>query len=184
MASPVCIEASLMGYASTSDVAALCNNILNGSSDFSASSVPTACQVQAWISSGCGILESTLAGLGYGVPVASTIGVFDILRELNALYGAARTELSRTNITIGPGERTRGQIFNQMFWDELGKMKALDLGMYGLSRSSTGKLYVGGISNAEKQSIEGDTDRVQPRFKRGQFAFPDTLRPDTLTTAS
>jgi len=173
-----------MPYASSSDVAALCINILNGASDFSASTAPTACMVLRWLSSGCGIIESTLAGLGYDVPVASTVGAHDFLREVNALFGAARAELSRTNATTGPGERTRGQVFNQMFWDELARLKGIDLAMYGLQRATTGKMYVGGVSQDEKDIIDEDEDRVEPRFRRGQFAFPGTLRPDTIITAS
>lgn len=167
-----------MGYASASDVASFCHSTLNGARNFSIDSTPTITSVEAWLSSGCGILEAILSSMGFSVPVASTLGVFDMLREMNALYGAARVELSRTTATVGPGERTRGQVYNQMFWEEVGKFKALDLGMYGLSRSSTGKMYVGGISNTEKTLLDEDEDRVEPRFKRGQFSFPGTSHPE------
>lgn len=172
-----------MAYASASDVAVLCQNLLSGASNFSTSSSPTSSAVEAWLSSGCAVIETTLAGWGYEVPPASTTAVYVWLRDLNALFAAARAELSRTNITLTPGERTRGQLIEEMFWQGLAQLQQQDLTRAGLSRSQYGELYVGGISIDEKASWEADTDRVVPRFKREQFAFPGTVRPSGISAS-
>ena len=71
-----------------------------------------------------------------------------------------------------------------MFWAGLERLGKLDLSLVGFGRDSAGKLYVGGISQDEKDVYEEDSDRVKPRFSRNQFGFPDTIRPDALTAAS
>ena len=141
-------------------------------------------EVDAWISSGCGVIESQLNGHGYSTPVASGTGAFDVLRDLNALFAAARVEMSRVNVTLGPGERVRGQVFDKMFWDQLAMFMSQDLTLLGLTRSTQGKLYVGGTSITEKQKQEKDSDRVEPRFHRGIGRFPGTIRPDSSTASS
>lgn len=172
-----------MAYASASDVAALTQNILSGEEGFLTATCPTLVEVKQWLSSGCGIIETKLAGNGYSVPVASTVQAFDWMRNLNSLYGAAFVEFSRTNITLTLGERTRGQVFYEMFWKELEKFISMDLTLIGVTRTSDGKLYVGGISQADKDTRDQDTDRVKPRFRRGEFDFPGTIRPSE-TSAS
>jgi hypothetical protein len=133
--------------------------------------------VNAWLSSGCGIIESTLGGCRYDTPVATGTAAYDWLKNLNSLYAAGNVEMSRSNVTLGPGERTRGQVFLEMFWEQLGKVCDGDLSLAGLTRSSSGKLYVGGTKVSIKQTWESDSDRVSPRFSRGQFDFPGTLDP-------
>ena len=165
-----------MAYSSASDVAALCQNILSGASNFSNSSSPTADAVSGWLSSGCAVINTYLSGHRYATPVASTAAVYSWLSNLNSLYSAAEVEMSRTNITLAPGERTRGRVMLEQFWDELRKLVAMDLTLAGVSRSSVGVMYVGGISEADKETYEDDTDRVTPRFRRGQFDFPGTIR--------
>jgi len=172
-----------MAYASASNVAAWSQNILGGASTFSSSTSPTLTAVTNWLTSGCAVIEATLSGEGYNVPPASGTVAYDWLSELNALYAAARVELSRTNITVGPGERTRGQVFNDMFHSGLKRLLVTNLSATGLSKSATGGLYTGGISISDKDSRKANTDRVQPRFSRGQFDFPGTIRPAT-TAAS
>ena len=172
-----------MAYASASDVAAWSQNILGGASTFSTSTSPTLTSVNNWLSSGCAVIETALAGEGYSIPPASGTRVYDWLTELNSLYTAARVELSRTNITLEPGARTRGQVFDEMFYAQLDRLLDMDLSGVGLSRATAGKVYAGGISISDKDDRRADTDRVQPRFKRGQFDFPGTIRP-TTTAAS
>lgn len=159
-----------MPYASASDVGALCHNLLDSESSFSATTAPTLTDIESWLSSGCSIIEAQLGSWGYTTPVANTAGIFPWLTELNALWAAARAELSRTNITIGPGERTRGQVFEKMFWDGMRQLKEMDLTAGGVNRSSArASIYGGGISKIDKDGQESDSDRVAPRFKRGQF---------------
>jgi len=62
-------EGWVEAYATGSDVANMCRNLLASSSTFTASTVPTQAAVNSYLSSGCGILESTLQSKGYTVPV-------------------------------------------------------------------------------------------------------------------
>lgn len=172
-----------MGYCSASDVAGLCRSLLGGEERFSEDTDPTRNDVDSFISSGCSVLETELQGWGYSVPPAATTTVYQWLADLNRLYAAARAEMSRVTETVGMGERTRGQVFDDWFWRDLDRLKARDLTMAGLSRSTTGKVYVGGTSKAAKQAVEDDSDRVKPAFSRGMFDFPGTRTPRT-TTAS
>lgn len=173
----------MAGYCAASDVAILVQNTLGGQSVFSTSTSPTIRAVRAWITSGCAVLDTHLAGAGYSTPVASTAVAFGMLIRCNALFAAARVEESRTNITLAPKERTRGQTFDEQFGDCAETITAMDLTLAGLSRTTTAQVYAAGISKADKLKHEQDTDRVPPRFIRDQFVFPGTIRPGR-TTAS
>jgi len=166
-----------VSYAAASDVAGHCQNILDGTDNFTMSTCPTLSDVNAWLSSGCSIIETVLTANRYSVPPASSTSVYGWLRDLNALFGAARAEMSRSNVTLAPGERTRGQVFLAEFWSGVKQLTTLDLTGVGLSRSGTGTIYTGGISIAAKDAFESDSDRVSPRFRRGMFDFPDSGRP-------
>jgi len=173
-----------MAYASGCDVGAFCRNLLGAAGpNFTDDTNPTLLAVDTWLSSGCAVLETKLKSRGYSTPVASTVSAYGWLTNLNALYAAARAEMSMTTVGLRVGERTRGQVFDKMFWDELERMLEMDLTMAGIARSATGTVYVGGIGVADKDSYEDDSDRVSPRFGRGVGAFPGTIRPDA-TTAS
>ena len=167
-----------MAYSKTDMVAALCLNILDSDTDFSTTSHPTADQVDVWLSSGCSIIETHLSSWGYSVPPGSSSGVWYMLADLNALFGAARAELSRVNVTVAPGERTRGQVYNDMFWKGLFELRLLDLTEMGLSRRSGDKIYVGGVSKDDKDTWVDDDDRVEPRLRRGMFKMPGSVYPD------
>ena len=175
-----------MPYSSASSVARLCKNLLGPERNFSVSTCPTSVEVDTWLSSGCSIIETVLAGHKYTVPVASGTVAYGWISDLNTLYGAGMTELARTNVTLGPGERTRGQYFLESFFDQLEMMvsgKMGDLTLAGLGRTSQGTLYAGGISVSAKQTFEQDLDRVNPRFAKSMFRFPGTLDPATGNTA-
>jgi len=172
-----------MPYASASDVESFCRNLVGAASGFDVGTDPTLLSVDAWLSSGCAVLETELGSHGYSTPVASTVSAYGWLTNLNALYAAARAEMSRANVTLRVGERTRGQVFDKMFWDELKRLLDMDLTMAGISRSATGTVYTGGIGVADKQAKEGDSDRVSPAFQKTMFNFPGTIRPN-VTTAS
>jgi len=172
-----------MAYASTSNVAALCATLLEGEADFSASTSPTSAQVESFLSSGCGLIEGILIDLGYDPPPASTTIAYSILSHLNAIYGAAMAELSLMNTSLTPEERTRAEYLESLFWREVERLKGMDLSSMGLTRASRGVLYAGGISQSDKHSYDKDTDRVEPRFRRGQFAFPETIRAWEITAS-
>jgi len=167
-----------VAYGSASGVARYCKNILGPEQTFSESSCPSIKDVKGWLSGACAVIETCLANRGYSVPVAAGNRVYDWLADLGELYGAARVELSRTNVTLGPGERTRGQVFDEQFWNQLDRLCKNDLTQLGVGKSGTGaRIYVGGISQTEKDRIIADTDLVAPRFSRNLFRFPDTVDP-------
>ena len=172
-----------MAYCSSSAVGALCQSIMSGASDFGASTSPILAAVNSWLSSGCAVLEAKLGEKGYSAPGSTSVG-YAWLADLNAFYAAARVEMSRSSFSLEPGARTRGQVFEEMFWAGLERLGKMDLSMVGFARDSAGKLYAGGISQDDKDTYEEDSDRVKPRFTRNQFGFPDTIRPDSLTAAS
>jgi hypothetical protein len=170
-----------MTYSSASSVAAFTLNILDGNTSFGENTLPTKKQVDNWLSSGCSIIETELQGRGYSIPVSNGISARTRVDHLETLYAVAQAEMARTTATVGPGERTRGQVFETMFWSGLEKFLDGDLTMVGLTRSSTGSIYSGGISIAGKQAYETDSDRVAPRFSRGQFRHAGTMPPDGST---
>lgn len=172
-----------MPYASSSDVAAYCRNITGSEIDFTSETSPNIDQVNAWLSSGSVQIDLRILAKGYSVPASGTLA-FNVFQDCNALYAAARVELSRTNVTLAPGQRTRGQVFDEMWKDCVKQALEGDLTFAGLQKNSTGGLlYVGGISIDDKQNNEQDSDLVKGRFQRGQFDFEDTIQP-TGTTAS
>lgn len=172
-----------MAYASASTVSGLTKNLLGGEPTFTTSTCPTIYEVNQWLSSGCSIIESTLAGCRYTVPVAAGATIYDWIVSLNALYAAAYAEMSRSNVTLSPGERTRGQVMLEQFDAQLKRLCEGDLTNAGLSRATNAQLYAGGISVADKQRQESDDDRVNPRFGRRMFSFPDTIDPQTSTAS-
>lgn len=175
-----------MAYSAASSVAKLTKNILGPEKNFSFSTCPTVTEVDTWLSSGCSIIETVLTANTFVVPVASGTVAYGWLSDLNTLYAAAWVENARTNTTLGPGERTRGQWMLSEFWDQLDRLvsgKLGDLTLAGLSQVSSGTLYAGGISVADKQTYEADTDRVQPRFFKGIGRFDGTLDPQGNTAS-
>jgi hypothetical protein len=160
-------------YAATADVADLCRSLLGPDSDFSGNTVPSASAVVNWLADGYSIINAQLASVGYATPAASTTAIYWHLKHLNTLYAAGFAELSRVNTTVGPGERTRGQVFLDMFWKQCDLLESYAQGSGLLADSAIGTLYVGGTDVATKATYADNTARVQPRFKRDMFRFPD-----------
>ena len=167
-----------MAYCSASDVFSYAQNLTHGQPTFNAETVPTLDQVNMFLSSGCAAIHTALSEKGWSVPVASGTDLYDRLKDLNALFAAGRAELSRVNTTVTPGERTRAQIFLDMFKEELSSLVEEDLTETGGTISTTdGEIFVGGISQTSKDSYDDDTDRVKPRFERNQFRFSESIYP-------
>lgn len=178
-----------MPYCTASAVSAYSKNILGPNKIFTDSTCPTIDQVNSWMSSGCSIIETALLSERYTVPVASTAGVYGWIAELNAMYTASHVEFYRTNVTVSPGERTRAQIIYEMFKDELKALlygwdgKGNDLTLVGISRTSVGPIYAGGLKKSDKQVWESDADRTTPFFFRGMGRFPGTIDPAAGTAS-
>ena len=164
-----------MSYASASDVAAYTPNLLNQSDNFTDTTTPTKAQVERWLSSGCSVIEARLKAAGYSTPVGAGTALYDQISDLEALFGAARAEMARMSTRVGPGERTRSQIFKDEFNKGLKELLGGDLSKAGLSHTSD--IYIGGISQSDKDTDYEDSDRVQARFKRGAWRHPGTSRP-------
>lgn len=164
-----------MAYCSSSDVGILCQNLLGKAEDFDSSTSPTHSAVTMWLSTGCAIINSQIKSAGYSTPIPATSEAYDVARQCNALYGAWMAERSRLNTRTAADERTRADMFKKDFDSLMAVLLSLDLSELG--QTITSKMYAGGISVADKDAIQSDTDRVTPRFARGMFSNPDTLEP-------
>lgn len=156
-----------MAYASASDVAALCRNLVGSASGFDTSTSPTAIQVNAWLSAGCALINTIILGRNYTGAVPTTSAAYEFMTTANAQFAAWMAERSRSLASVQASERTRADMFKKDFLDSLSMIKTLSLGQAGVSQQSN--VYTGGISYADKQSQEADLDRVVSRFVRGQM---------------
>jgi hypothetical protein len=173
-----------VSYSAASSVARLTKNILGPEKNFSFSTCPTIVEVEGWLSSGCSIIETVLTGHKYTAPVTAGTVAYGWISDLNTLYAAGMTEVSRTLTTLSTDERSRGQWMLEQFFDQLEMLvsgKLGDLTLAGLGRTSSGTLYAGGISVSVKQTFESDLNRVNPALARRQFRYPGTLDPVTRT---
>ena len=164
-----------MAYASGTDVASLCRNLVGSASSFDTSTSPNLTQVNLWLSSGCALINSIIGSRGFGA-IPTTSAAYDFARDANALYAAWRAESSRISARVAPGERTRADKFKQDFNDALGELKTMDLSRLGVSVANW-QIYAGGISVADRDSVEADSDRVTSRFIRGMFRNKETIEP-------
>lgn len=171
-----------MAYASASDVAAYTPNLLEDG-EFTGTSKPSRADVARYLTAGDALIDTVLGGAGYSVPIGAGATVYNFVVDLSALYAAARAETVRVSARVSATERTRAQAFMQAFEDGLELLTGMDLSRSGVARASSGKLYAGGISKSDKRSVEGDSDRVAPRFERAQFRYPGTSRPSGVTTS-
>lgn len=171
-------------YASASHVAPLCFNLLNGASNFSGSSQPPLSFVNTALQNVYDEINSKLGGCGYSTPVASTADYHGALRDLSMWYAAARVEFTRINVTLSPDERTRAQVFQEMYESGMQTLCQGDLTLAGLSRSSDGTLFTGGIYKTDKSTQTNDTNRVTPAFHRGMQRMPGTRPPTDSTSGS
>ena len=174
----------MCAYASASDVAALTPNLLGILDAYGPSSSPTLQEVEEFLSSGCAIIETHLTAWGYVVPITPDLSVYGWLGRLNVYFAAAMAEISRTVATVGPDERTRGQVFDEWFWRDLERLGEVDLTLMGAARTTHATIYSGAQTVTDKDSYESDTDRVKPRFARGMFDTPGTVRSSGQGSAS
>ncbi len=166
-----------MAYSTCVMVAALIPNLLDGASTldgFAANIRPASSEIRQFMSGGCALIESTIRSMGY-TPPGADLPMYDFLSDIEANYAAWRSELSRSSPRTAKGERSRADDFRKAYEANLRQLKKMDLGLLGWSMlQSTGRgWYIGGISQADKDTVEDDTDRTKAAFKRGGFSNPD-----------
>lgn len=159
-----------MSYAGCIRTAAMVPNLTNNASsiaEISSGVVPASAHYVLWLSSGCSVIEGRLESAGYTPPVPVTAAAYDYVADLEATYAAARAEMARASPRSAMGERGRGEVLMKQFTDGLAMLLEMDLTEMGVTQ--TGRLYAGGISVSDKDTVESDTDRVTPQYKRGMF---------------
>jgi len=152
--------------------------LLEGASSFdnmATTATPGSAQLIRFMSSGCAIINARLQSKGYGIPVAATNAIHDWLADIEANYVAYRAEATRSSPRSAAGERSRADMFKKAFYDELDALDNLDLTQMGLTL--TRSWYIGGRSQADKDTVDGDTDRVSGRFERAQFDSGEVPQP-------
>ncbi len=163
-----------MAYSTIEMVKALCPHLFNQLN------APTDPDVRLWLDEGAAIIDGTLSSKGYSVPVAKTAKAWPILRNLESLYAASMAETSKLVASTSAGAQTRAESLEKKFDRRLEKLMLMDLSAMGVGYTSL--LYVGGISQADKDSVEDDSDRVMTAFSRGQHAYSaDTAEADEQT---
>ena len=95
---------------------------------------------------------------------------------LSTLYKPVRKMASMT-ARVAATERSRSQQFMDQFNNGLDALLKMNLARAGLTLSSEGLPYIGGVSVSGKDAVNAGSDRVMPRFNRGQFRVAGTQRP-------
>lgn len=157
-----------MAYASASDVAALCRNLLGSASNFDTSTSPTVTQINAWLSAGCALINTTIFGRNYTQAVPQSSAAYEFMTMANAQFAAWQAERSRTLASVQATERTRADMFKRDFNDSLAIIRTMSLGQAGVGQVSN--VYQGGQSGADKALDAGDADTVKSRFVRGMLS--------------
>lgn len=157
-----------MAYASASDVAALCRNLLGAASNFDNSTSPNIAQINAWLSAGCALINTTIFGRNFNQAVPLGSAVYEFMTMANAQFAAWQAERSRTLASVQATERTRADMFKNDFKESLALIDTLGLGQAGVGQSSN--VYMGGQTLADKALDAGDTDMVKDRFVRGMMS--------------
>lgn len=165
-----------MAYASASDVSALTRDLIGSASGFDTGTCPTLTQVNAWLSTGCAVINATIGGYGYGA-IPESSAAYGLAQQANALYAAWMAERSRSSARISTQERTRAEMFRSDYKMLMETLSDLNLGRMGVTQTS--QVVAGGISQSDKDRVAADSDRVPDRFSRGMFRNQDTLTPGT-----
>ena len=171
-----------MSYSSASDVASLAPHLVSGASTFDTSTSPTLNSVNAWLSSGCAIINSKLASIGYSA-IPTNSAAYEFARQAEALFGAQMAERSRLSARVSDDENSRSGVFKKDFDSLLGMLVSMDLSRMGVTRGNKPPAnWAGGIDVTDKDTNADDDTIVQSRFKRGAFRNVEVLEP--LTSAS
>ncbi len=131
---------------------------------------PSTTNVNNWLEEGAKYIDAKLSGAGYSVPITSAASAYHLLQSLNTLFGAAMVESAYSVETSSGTGTTRAESLETRFWKGVENLLRLDLS--GMGVAHTCQAYAGGISLADKDSVEDDTDRTPLAFRRGQHAYP------------
>jgi len=175
-----------MAYSTCARCAAILPNLLNGASDFdnlATDVVPGSAALITFISSGCSIINATMARNGYATPVASGNMLYDYLGDIEANYVAYRAEMSRSSPRTAKGERSRADRFKQAFDAGIKFLSESDLTELSIAKG-TADWYIGGRTDSDKAVQESDTELVQARFARGRFSNPNVAINSRTAAAS
>ena len=171
-----------MSYAAASDVAQYTPGLLDsGHDNFTARSRPTKKAVERFLSAGCALIEGRIQMAGFDIPVPGAAAIYDTVVDLESMYAAGRAEMVRMSSRVAATERTRYQMFFDQFNKGLDMLMKGDLSRAGVSGMSS-DVYIGGISESDIDTVDSDSDRVKPRFDRGQFRNPGTDQPSKSST--
>ncbi len=154
-----------MTYATSAAVVDLCPRLFNVTGGG-----PAASSVNAWLEEGDVIINARLQSQGYTMPVATSASAYAMLRNLSALYGSAMAEQSRSVQTSGADPNQRYVSLEDRFNKRLDSFLQMDLSGMGITH--TCNAYAGGISIADKDTVESDSDRPMTAFRRGMHAYP------------
>lgn len=160
----------MTSYASASSVFPYFRAELSGSAAFTANTLPTSTDITTWLAQGYARVNRALAGQGYTTPVTSSAACYEEVVQCEILYAAAMGHTVKNVQRASADQWTKGEVYMDRHRKALADLLASDLSRAGLSHTSG--VYAGGISDADKESAEEDTDRVTPRFSRGQFNQP------------
>ncbi|KKL24171.1 hypothetical protein LCGC14_2417980 [marine sediment metagenome] len=172
-----------MAFSTCAQVAALIPNLLNGASnldDLAEDVRPASTAIRSFMSGGCALIIAKFNTMGFNAPGAGE-ALYDFLADIEANYAAWRSELARSSPRTAKGERSRADDFRKAYEANLRQLDKMDLTMLGFTPKETrgSGWYAGGISVADKEAVESNTDRVKPRFKRDKFANPDSPNDST-----
>ena len=170
-----------MPYASASDVAAICHNLIGNIPNFTTTTCPTLVQVNVWLTTGCAVINSQLASKGLS-SISTTSEAYGVAQQANAAYAGWWAERSRISARVSKDERSRADMLKDDFDALMEVLLGLDLSRMGVTQTSTA--YAGGISVSDKSTVQSDTDRVKPRFSRGMLRNLDAPEPAEQSSAS
>ena len=176
-----------MPFSSCALVSSLIPNLLDGASDFEgindSTVLPPSALIVAHMSSGCALIIAKVNSMGFSAP-ASNGALNDYFAVVEANYTAWQCEMSRSSPRTAKGERSRADDFRKAYEAALRQIDKMDLSMLGftpISQATGSGWYLGGTSQAEKDAVDSNTDRVDARFKRDGFVNPE--RPEDSTSS-
>ena len=157
--------ASITAYATYDQVKAMCPRRFNVTAN-----APTQANVNDWLEQGAQYLDAKLSSAGYTTPVTSGTAAYTMLTNLNTLFAAAMVENAYSVDVNAATGQSRGETLEMRFWKGVDNLLKLDLS--GMGVTHTCHAYAGGISLADKDAVEDDSDRTPLAFRRGMHAYP------------